>query len=69
MIEKLIPGTGTKLSILQIIAENPNINLTELIKKAKSSPNSVLEYVNNLEARGVLNSNKIKGKKIAVRNI
>jgi len=69
MIEKIIPGTKTKLNILRNIYENPGINITELIKKSNCSPNLVLEYVNLLEDYNILNSSKLIGKKRLVREI
>ncbi len=69
MIEQLIPGTKTKMRILKNIYDSPGINLTELIKKSKCSPNLVLDYVNSLENFEVLSSTKLKGKKRVVREI
>lgn len=69
MIEKIIPGTKTKLRILKNIYETPGIKLTELIKKSHCSPNVVLGYVNSLEDFGVLSSSKLTGKKRAIREI
>ncbi|MCX6742489.1 MAG: winged helix-turn-helix transcriptional regulator [Candidatus Pacearchaeota archaeon] len=69
VIEKIIPGTKNKLKILRVIYQNKGINLTSLIKKVKSSPNSVSDYVNKLEQMGVLISTKISDKKAPVRNL
>ena|SRR3989344_4889900 len=70
MIEKIIPGTGTKLRILKIIYEDRCINLSNLIKKAKTSPNLVLSYVNNLRDFNVITEQKSGGKiKVHIRNL
>ena len=70
MIEEIIPGTNTKLRILRIIYENERINLSNLIKKAKTSPNMVLNYVNKLSKYGIIKEEKSGGKKkIHVRNL
>lgn len=70
MIEDILPGNKTKLKIIKIIYENPNINLTQIIKKAKASPNSVLKYVNILSSYNIIKEEKSGGKKkIHVRNI
>ena len=69
MIEKIIPGTRNKLKILREIYQSNGINLTSLIKKVNSSPNSVSDYVNKLEGIGVLISTKLLDKKAPVRNL
>lgn len=70
MIEKILPNTETKLRILKIIYENPEINLTRLIKKAKTSPNIVLKYVNNLIKFNILKEKRFGGKKKThIRNL
>jgi len=70
MIEKIIPGTDTKLRILKIIYEDRYINLSKLIKKAKTSPNLVLSYINKLINFGVLAEQKSGGKiKVHIRNL
>ena len=70
MIEKIIPGTGTKLRILKIIYEDRCINLSNLIKKAKTSPNLVLSYVNKLINLNVVAEQKLGGKiKTHIRNL
>ncbi len=63
MIEEIIPGNKTKLNILRIIYENPEINLTALIKKTKASPNLVLYYANKLSAYNIIKEKISKGKK------
>jgi predicted nucleotidyltransferase len=69
MIEKILPGTETKLKILKMVYENPEINLTELIRKTGTSPNMVLEYVNTLVGFGILNEKRLGGrKKVHIRN-
>jgi predicted nucleotidyltransferase len=70
MIEEILPGTETKLRILRTVYENPEINLTELIKKARTSPNTVLRYVNSLTKFGVLKEKRLGGeKKTHIRNL
>jgi len=70
MIEKILPSTETRLRILKIIYENPEINLTMLIKKAKTSPNIVLKYVNNLVKFNVIEEKRFGGKKKThIRNL
>jgi len=63
MIEKILPNTETRVRILRIVYENPEINLTNLIKKAKTSPNIVLKYVNNLVRFNILQEERFGGKK------
>lgn len=70
MIEKILPNTETKLRMLRVIYENPEINLTRLIKKAKTSPNIVLKYVNNLAEFNVIEEKRFGGKKKThIRNL
>lgn len=70
MIEEIIPGNKTRLKIIKAIYENPNINLTSLIRKVKASPNLVLNYVNKLSLFNLINEEKIGGrKKIHIRNL
>lgn len=70
MIENIIPGTGTKLRILKIIYETRYINLSNLIKKAKTSPNLVLRYINDLIKFNILAEQKSGGKiKVHIRNL
>lgn len=63
MIEETIPANKTKLRLISSIYENPGINLTNLIKKVRASPNLVLKYVNNLLLYGVLKEERRGGKK------
>mgnify|MGYP001615381302 CR=1 FL=1 len=63
MIEKILPNTETKFRILRTIYQNPEINLTELIKKSKTSPNIVLKYANNLVKFNVIKEKRFGGKK------
>lgn len=70
MIENIIPGNKTRLNILKNIYDNPGINLTNLIKKVKASPNLVLEYVNNLSSYNIIKEEKSGGKKkVHMRNL
>ena len=70
MIEKILPNTQTKLRILRVLYENPEINLTKLIKKAKTSPNIVSKYINNLTKFGVLKEKRFGSKKKThIRNL
>jgi len=70
MIEKIIPGNKTKLKILQAIHENHGINITEIIKKTRASPNIVIDYINFLQKYNLIIENKKKYKKKShVRNI
>ena len=63
MIEKILPNTETKFRILRTIYQNPEINLTELIKKSRTSPNIVLKYANNLVKFNIIKEQRIGGKK------
>ena len=63
MIEEVVPGNKTRLKIMKGIYENPGINLTELIKKVKASPNLVLKYVNRLSSLSLIKEEKSRGKK------
>lgn len=70
MIDEIIPGNKTKLKIIKAIYENPGINLTNLIKKIKASPNLVLKYVNKLSTYGIIKEERSGGrKKIHIRNL
>ena len=69
MIEKLLPGTKVKMKIVKAIYENPSINVTNLIKKVNTSPNSALDYINLLEKYGILKATRSNGKKVPVRNL
>ncbi len=69
MIEKTIPGNKMKFNFIKQVYENEGINVTSIIKKLKSSPNSVLEYANLLEDREILIKSKQGRKKPAVRNL
>ena len=70
MIEQIIPGNRTRLNVLKTIYENPDINLTSLIKKTKASPNLVLDYVNKLSSYDVVKEINIGGKKkVHIKNI
>ena len=63
MIEKILPNTETKFRILRTIYQNPEINLTELIKKSRTSPNIVLKYANNLVKFNIIKEQRFGGKK------
>lgn len=70
MIEEIIPGNKTRLNIIKAVYENPQINLTNLIKKVKASPNLVLKYVNKLSLYKIVKEEKSGGKKkVHVRNL
>lgn len=70
MIEEVIPGNKTRFRVLEAIYENPGINLTNLIKKVKASPNLVLDYVNKLSLHHIIREEKSGGrKKVHVRNL
>lgn len=70
MIEDILPGNKTRLKILQAIYENPGINVTNLIKKTKVSPNFVLKYINKLSAYKIISEDKSMGKKkVHIRNL
>lgn len=70
MIEEIIPGNKTRFKIIKAIYESSGINLTNLIKKVKASPNLVLDYVNKLSLYDVIKEEKTGGKKkVHVRNI
>ncbi|HLC90916.1 MAG TPA: nucleotidyltransferase domain-containing protein [Candidatus Nanoarchaeia archaeon] len=66
MIEHIFPGNKSKIAVVKAIYENPGIHLTALIKKISVSPNLVLSYVNELCFYGVINEERIKGKKKAL---
>lgn len=70
MIEDILPGNKTRLKILQAIYENPEINITNLIKKTKASPNFALSYVNKLSLYKIISEERNMGKKKAhIRNL
>lgn len=63
MIRKIFPTSEAKLRILKIIFKEPEINFSALVKEAKTSPNIVLSYVNELVENNVLIEKRIGGKK------
>ena len=63
MIEEIIPGNKTRFNIVKAIYENPDINLSSLIRKVRASPNLVLDYTNKLSSYGVISEKNIGGKK------
>ena len=70
MIEKIFPGTNTKLRILKTIYENPGVNITQLIKRARASPNLTIGYVNALTKFRVVRERVVgKGGKAHVREL
>jgi len=60
---KIIPGNRTKMRILLNVYLNEGININELIRKTRASPNLVLKYVDDLEKYEVLNQSRTKGKR------
>ena len=54
MLEKVLPTTGSKMRMLQTVYENPGINVSGVIRKAKASPNTVVNYVRLLVKYDVL---------------
>jgi len=54
MLEKVLPTTKSKMRILQTVYENPGINISGVIRKAKASPNIVVNYVRLLAEHDVL---------------
>lgn len=70
MIEEILPGNRTRLNILRTIYENPDINITSLIKKVNASPNLLLDYINKLSYLEIIKETKIGGKKkVHIKNI
>src|SRR3989344_4066554 len=70
MIEEIIPGNKTRFNIVKAIYENPDINLSSLIRKVRASPNLVLDYTNKLSSYGVISEKNIGGKKkIHIKNL
>lgn len=65
MIEEILPKSSTKLEILEAIMSNPGINITEIIKKTKASPNLVVNYANTLVDADVLREERKGGTKKA----
>lgn len=70
MIEKIFPASEVKMRILRTVYENSGVNITELIKKAKASPNLTINYANILTKFGVFEERVVgKGKKPHVREL
>ena len=70
MIEKILPSTESKFRILKNVYMNPGINVTELIRKSRVSPNLAVNYVNTLVHFGDLRERVVgKGKKPHVREL
>lgn len=65
MMEKILPSSRAKMEVARTIYEKPWTNLSELIKTARASPNTVLDYVNLLEKYGVVKEKRIGGGKKA----
>ncbi len=65
MMEKILPSSRARMDVARTIYENPGINLSEIIKIVRSSPNTVLDYVNLLEKYGVVRGKRIGGEKKA----
>lgn len=64
MMEKIFPGTRTKMKILEVICSSDSrLNLTALIKKAHTSPNLVLNYVNILLKYDIIKEERLGGEK------
>jgi len=63
MIEPILPGSKTRMRILENIYYSKEINLSELIKKSKTSPNIVLGYANKLVEFGVIREKRMGGVK------
>ncbi len=63
MIKKIFPTSEAKLRILKIILKEPEINFSEIVKEAKTSPNIVLSYVNELVENNVIAEKRLGGKK------
>ncbi len=61
MIDEILPGTKTKLRVIKTIYRNPGINITGLVEKSGSSPNTAIKYVNSLVERGVIRETKRGG--------
>ncbi len=69
-ITNIVPGTAVKLRMLTAIYEKPGTNLTALIQKVRTSPNTALAYVNLLFSSGLIREERTEGrKKIHVRNL
>ena len=63
MIENIFPKSRARMRILRHIYENPGINISELVKKSKTSPNIVLDYANSLVSGGAVRDERLGGKK------
>jgi predicted nucleotidyltransferase len=65
VIEQILPCGKAKLKIISEIYENPGTNITGLINRAKTSPNLVISYVNELVDCNIITERRIGGKKKA----
>jgi predicted nucleotidyltransferase len=63
MIEEILPKSSAKLEILETIMSNPGINITGIIKKTKTSPNLVIQYINTLVDANILKEERKGGTK------
>lgn len=61
MIEGILPNSTAKIKILEEILSTPGANVTEIIKKTKTSPNLVVKYTNILVENEVLKESRIGG--------
>ncbi|HLD49469.1 MAG TPA: winged helix-turn-helix transcriptional regulator [archaeon] len=63
MIQKILPNSEAKIKILEAIFRNPGINFSALVKESGTSPNIVINYINELVKNGVLKEKRLGGKK------
>jgi len=63
MLIDVLPATKAKMRILNTIYNNRDINIRNIIKLSKTSPNLAVDYVNKLEKYNIAKIKKIGGTK------
>jgi predicted nucleotidyltransferase len=64
MLNELLPSTNAKMRILKAIYFGRDMNLRQVIKKARVSPNRAVDYVNKLSKNEIVKAKKIGNNKI-----
>lgn len=63
MLIEILPATKPKMRVLNVIYNNEDLNVRNIIKLAKTSPNLVVDYISKLEKYGLVRVKNIGGTK------
>lgn len=63
MLRDILPATKAKMRILNVICNNNDINIRNIIKLSKTSPNLVVKYINKLRDYQLITIRNIGGAK------